>query len=299
MCCLRKRAPTHGDAMLKTYNQLYISARHALQEAGIEACTLEARCLVAHAAGKTVEKLLMDLQLYTSPEIEQKVEEYLRRRLSGEPVAYITGSWSFYGLDLKVTPDVLIPRFDTEVLVDKALELAGSRQSDARILDLCTGSGCIGCALGRSLPKSHVVLVDKSAKALAVAKENTRDLGLGTRAVCMELDVLDTPPAALGSFDMIVSNPPYIAASEIETLDVSVKDFEPRMALDGGADGLDFYRAILQNWTGLLRSGGWLLFEVGETQANDVMTLMERACLREIGMEEDTAGYARVVFGRK
>ena len=285
--------------MPKTYNQIYIDIRSALKEAGVEAHTLEAKWLLAHAAGKTVEKLLMDLQLYTSPEIEARAEEHLQRRLSGEPVAYICEAWNFYGLDLKVTPDVLIPRFDTEVLVDKALELCGSRDWSGRILDLCTGSGCIGCALGHNLPQSHLVMVDKSNKALAVARENTRTVGLGARAVCMELDVFELPLAALGTFDLIVSNPPYVTPAEIRKLDSSVKDFEPRMALDGGTDGLDFYRCIVSNWTPLLKEGGWLAFEIGETQAAGVMTLMSNAGMHDIAVEKDTAGLDRVVYGRK
>ena len=284
--------------MPKTYNELYITLRKKLKELGVDACSLEARLLVAYAADKTPEKLLQDLQLYTSPAIEARVAELSRRRLAGEPVAYITGSWEFYGLNLTVTPEVLVPRADTEVLVEKALALTEDRNAPLRVLDLCTGSGCIGCALGAALPRSRVTLADLSRSALNVAKLNVRGCGLTGRALCVEADALSEPAPQLGLFDLIVSNPPYIDTAEIETLDSSVRDYEPRMALDGGADGLDFYRSITEKWSSMLRPGGWLLFEIGETQAAAVTALMKSAGLAEVGTVQDTAGLDRVVYGR-
>ena len=284
--------------MPKTYNELYIDLRRRLRDAGVEADMLEAALLVAHAAGKDRAKLMADLRLYTSPEIEARVEDAARRRLAGEPAAYITGSWSFCGLELSVNKAVLIPRSDTEVLVEKALDLSGNRDSELRILDLCSGSGCIGCALARFLPKSRVVLADVSPEALRVARENVQRCALGARALCIEADALTLPSPRLGSFDMIVCNPPYIPAGEIASLDVSVREYEPRLALDGGDDGLRFYRAILGGWKSLLRQSGWMLFEVGETQAGEVEKLMRLAGLHQIGRARDSAGYDRVVFGR-
>lgn len=284
--------------MPRTYNELYIGLRQRLRDAGVEAAALEARLLTAFAVGKTPEKLLQDLRLYASPELEKRVDAAAQRRLNGEPVAYITGSWEFYGLNLTVNRDVLIPRADTETLVDKVLELQTDRNAPLRILDLCTGSGCIGCALGHMLPQSRVVLADLSLKALNCAKQNVRACGLGARGVCMEADATAAPPAQIGSFDLIVSNPPYIARDEIETLDFSVRDYEPHMALDGGADGLDFYRAILKHWRPLLRRGGRLLFEIGETQAAEVEHLMRLAGLNGVGTAQDPAGHDRVVYGR-
>lgn len=284
--------------MAKTYNDLYIALRNRLKAAGVEASALEARILVAFAAEKSPAALLADLRLYTSPEVEERVEELAQMRLEGEPVAYLTGSWEFYGLEMRVGKNVLIPRPDTEVLVDQALELVGDRDTELRILDLCTGSGCIGCALGHFLPKSHVIMADNSYPALGVAKENAANCGLGVRGICIEADATAPPSRQLGTFDLIVSNPPYIASSEIETLDASVRDYEPRSALDGGPDGLLFYREILKYWKPLLRPGGWLLFEVGETQAADVEYLMRASGLRGIGFAKDTAGYDRVVYGK-
>ena len=282
---------------MQTYNELYISLRQRLKELGVEACSLEARLLVAAAADKRPEELMRDLQLYTSPEVEERLSALEKRRLAGEPAAYILGRWEFYGLDLRVTPDVLIPRSDTEVLAETALGLLRGREEEARVLDLCAGSGCIGCAIGHELPKSHIVLGEKSPAALEVAKENVREI-LGVRGICLELDVTQPPEGVLGSFDMIVSNPPYVTRAELETLDASVREYEPVMALDGGEDGLDFYRAILKHWTGLLRQSGWMVFEVGEEQAEPVEKLMRLAGLRSIATEQDTRGVARVVYGR-
>lgn len=284
--------------MPKTYNDLYIDLRRRLREAGVEADTLEAALLVAHAAGKNYAKLMADLRLYTSQEVEERAQALAQRRLAGEPAAYIIGSWSFCGLDLTVNESVLIPRSDTEVLVETALDLSGKSDSSLRILDLCTGSGCVGIALARFLPDSRVVLADVSPAALRVATENVRRCGLGTRALAVGADVLHSPSPQLGSFDLIVCNPPYIPAREIPTLDASVREHEPHLALDGGEDGLRFYRAILGGWKSLLRQSGWLCFEVGETQAGEVEKLMRLAGLRSIGRAKDSAGYDRVVYGR-
>lgn len=284
--------------MPKTYNDLYIDLRRRLREAGVEADTLEAALLVAHAAGKSYAKLMADLRLYTSQEVEERAQALAQRRLAGEPAAYIIGSWSFCGLDLTVNESVLIPRSDTEVLVETALDLSGKSDSSLRILDLCTGSGCVGIALARFLPDSRVVLADVSPAALRVATENVRRCGLGTRALAVEADALHSPSPRLGSFDLIVCNPPYIPAREIPTLDASVREHEPLLALDGGEDGLRFYRAILGGWKSLLRQSGWLCFEVGETQADEVERLMRLAGLRSLGRAKDSAGYDRVVYGR-
>lgn len=285
--------------MPKTYNELYLALRQRLRDAGVDAHALEARLIVAGAAGKTPEKLLQDLQLYASDEIAQRVDALAARRLSGEPAAYLVGRWGFYGLDFAVTPDVLIPRMDTEVLVDCALARLRGKTELARVLDLCTGSGCIGCAIAHALPQSRAILADISAPAFSVARENIAALGLAGRVTAEQLDVRRDPPRTLGSFDMIVSNPPYIRDDEMPELDASVRDYEPALALAAGADGLDFYRAIAEKWTPLLRLGGWMLLEVGEGQAPDVTALLRRAGLRSLGTARDTAGTERVVFGRK
>ena len=283
---------------MKTYNELYLRARAVLRQQGVEASDLEARLLVAQAAGKTPVELLRDVKLYTTGAVEEKVEEYLRRRRNGEPLAYITGTWEFYGLPMKVTPDVLIPRMDTELLVDTAKSLLVGRNMNARILDLCCGSGCIACALGHELPAAKLLAVDISAMALAVCRENVAMNRLSSRILCMQADAMASPPLSIGQFDMIVSNPPYIASPELMTLDPSVRDYEPIWALDGGPDGLRFYRGILKYWKSLLRPGGYLLFEVGEGQAEAVKELMLAAGFAAADTRLDTLGVQRVVVGK-
>ncbi len=283
--------------MPRTYNDVYINTRKKLREAEISSPGLEARLLVASAAGKTMDAVLRDMSLYTSDEIVQKTEAMLERRLKGEPVAYITGNWEFYGLPILVNQDVLIPRNDTEVLVDTAVKALRGRKMDARIIDLCTGSGCVGCAIARELPATHVLLADNSPAALQVAKQNVLNLKLNPRVKCMELNAMEAPPMMIGSFDLLVCNPPYIPSADILKLESSVKEYEPMAALDGGEDGLDFYRVILQKWCNVVRIGGAIMFEVGIHQAEVVMELMRAAGLDNVASVKDSQGIERLVYG--
>ena len=283
---------------MKTYNELYLSTRNLLRQHGVEGYTLEARLLVAQAAGKTTAELLRDINLYTTDAVEAKVLDYTQRRMNGEPVAYITGLWEFYGLPMVVTPDVLIPRMDTELLVDTAKALLTGRKMDARVLDLCCGSGCIACAIAHELPATRLVAVDISASALEVCRRNVALNRLLSRVICMQADAAAAPPMRVGQFDMIVSNPPYIESAEIMTLDPSVRDYEPIWALDGGEDGLRFYRSILKYWRSLLKPGGFLLFEVGEGQAETVKDMILSAGFAAADTRKDTLGVERVVIGK-
>lgn len=283
---------------MRTYNDIYLSTRNLLRQSGIDGFSLEAKLLVAAAAGKTVPQLLRDMNLYASNRIEDTVTEFVARRMRGEPVAYITGSWEFYGLPMITNTDVLIPRMDTEKLVDTVKELFTGRKMDARILDLCCGSGCITCAIGHEMPATRLVAIDISANALDVCRRNIAATKLISRVICMQADALSSPPLGIGDFDMIVSNPPYIPSEEIKTLDSSVKDFEPVWALDGGTDGLKFYKAIIKYWKSLLRPGGYLLFEVGEGQAQSVSEMLQAAGFSYTDTRKDTLGIDRVVFGR-
>lgn len=282
--------------MVKTYNDHYIATRKALRVAKIEAFALEARILLASAAGKTTEHLLRDMMLYTSDEVGERLSVMLQRRLDGEPVAYITGEWEFYGYPIIVNENVLIPRVDTELLVGLAVNAARGKKMDARILDLCCGSGCIGCAIASELSASRVVLVDNSLDALDVTRKNIKALNLLPRTICMEADATAPSPMLVGNFDIVVCNPPYIPDGT--KLDKSVEAFEPHTALFGGEDGLNFYRAILKNWKGVIRSGGLLMFEVGIDQAEDVQKLMLMAGFLGVEIVRDTGGIDRVVVGR-
>jgi len=282
---------------VKTYNELYLRVRNALMNAEVEGYALEARLIVATAAGKNPEQLLRDMNLYTSPAVAEKTEEMLANRLKGEPVAYLTGSWEFYGLPMIVSPDVLIPRMDTEVLVDAAKEIISTGERTIRVLDLCTGSGCIACAVGSLFPTVKLVAVDISAKALEICRKNVAANRLNNRVVCMQADALAAPPMGVGQFDMIISNPPYIATDEIMTLDSSVRDYEPIWALDGGKSGYQFYKAIIKYWKSALKPGGHLLFEVGEGQAEYVAEMLLSGGFRAAETRKDTLGVDRVVIG--
>ena len=283
--------------MATTYNNLYLDTRQRLREAGVEGAQLEARELLCHAAGKSREQFYRDMALYAPDPVEEKLAALVERRLAGEPVAYLIGEWEFYGLTLDVTPDVLIPRMDTEVLAERAILLARAAGEGARVLDLCAGSGCVGLAVAANVPTCRVVLADVSEAALKVCKQNVRRHELNARVTCVQADALQKPDAALWDFDVIACNPPYIPSGDIAGLDVSVRDYEPRSALDGGDDGLDFYRAITANWGSALRLGGSLLFEVGIGQAMDVGALLERSGFEDIQSTQDTQGIPRVVEG--
>ena len=283
--------------MATTYNNLYLDTRQRLREAGVEGAQLEARELLCHAAGKSREQFYRDMALYAPDPVEEKLAALVERRLAGEPVAYIIGEWEFYGLTLDVTPDVLIPRMDTEVLAERAILLARAAGEGARVLDLCAGSGCVGLAVAANVPTCRVVLADVSEAALKICKGNVRRNELNARVTCVQADALQKPDAALWDFDVIACNPPYIPTGDLAGLDVSVRDYEPRSALDGGADGLDFYRAIAAQWGSALRLGGSLLFEVGINQAMDVAALLERSGFEDIQSTQDTQGIPRVVEG--
>lgn len=283
---------------MKTYNQLCIDARNAVRACGSENPNMEARNLVAFAAGKTMGELLRDYMLYAGDEIEHKVNTLVQRRQNGEPLAYILGTWEFYGLELNVSPDVLIPRIDTEVLVREAIAAMETYSEPPRMLDLCCGSGCIGVALGNAYPRSRIVMVDMSDNALRVARSNVMKHTMGSRVSCVKANALKAPPANVGTFDLIVSNPPYIKSMEVLTLDPSVRDFEPLEALDGGEDGYMFYRAIVKKWKSVLREKGWLMFEVGEEQAQYVALQMKKNGFGNIRIIKDTAGTERVVIGQ-
>ena len=191
---------------------------------------------------------------------------------------------------------MLIPRSDTEVLAGEAIRWLQTQQ-DARVLDLCAGSGCVGLAVASQVHACRVVLGEKSEAALRICRQNIRRSGLLGRVTPMPADALEPPTRQLGEFDCIVCNPPYIPTQDIETLDVSVRDYEPHMALDGGEDGLDFYRAISENWREALHPGARLYFEVGIGQADSVLRIMRRQGFGELEIVPDTAGIPRVVYG--
>ena len=291
--------------MVKQYGQLYLDARRALlTREDPEIAGMMARHLLTHVSGKRQEEILANKDLYASEQICRDMEAGVKRLLTGEPLAYVLGEWDFYGLTLHVTPDVLIPRDDTVAVTSLAIQKTLFLQQGPRILDLCCGSGCIGLAIASRVKDARVTLADLSKEALAVAKKNMLRHKFSGRVSCVQADAMGPAPAFLGKFDMIVSNPPYITAEEMKGLEESVVDFEPHMALFGGEDGLDFYRSIAKNYASVLKPGGYLAFEIGDTQGDDVCRILEingytilertrdyndreRAVLAQYGRKED------------
>ena len=282
---------------MQTYNDIYLDVRRTLKEMGVEQAQLEAMELMCAALGKRREEVLRDLSLYAGEQTKQQVGELLQRRLAGEPIAYLIGEWEFYGLTLTVTPQVLIPRPDTELLVERGI-LAIRDLPQARVLDLCTGSGCVGLALAYNCPNAQVVLADWSEEALEVARQNVLRNQLSDQVSLVRANALETPDRELGDFDLILCNPPYIPRRVVEEeLDPSVRDYEPHMALDGGEDGLDFYRAITLHWKWALRPEGKLAFEIGYDQAPAVQKLMEDRGFVQVHSFRDPGNHWRVVEG--
>jgi len=281
-----------------TYRTLYLKARDAFKAQSIPGFELEARLITAHALGISTDAFIRDRHLPAGAHAAEALDGLIKERLCGKPLAYILGSWSFYGLTFKVTPDVLIPRIDTEVLVDTALSILSKAPSSGRILDLCSGSGCIGCTIACEADAAHVVMGDISTGALAVSRENALLLGVGDRCSFVLCNALE-PPKGLGMFDMILCNPPYIPSGDLEGLDTSVKDYEPGSALDGGSDGLMFYRTVSRLWSKILNPGGYLLFEAGIGQSESIKDIMQKSGFYDIFWAEDTLSVPRVVWGRK
>jgi release factor glutamine methyltransferase len=291
--------------LVKTYSQLYLDARRTiLLVDDSQSAAMVARQLLCFVSGKTQEQILSDRDLYASEDISAKLDFAVSRYVKGEPLAYILGEWEFYGLPLYVTKNVLIPRDDTCAVTTLAIDQAMRLESPPRILDLCTGSGCIGLAIASRVKDARVTLADISREALAVAKRNIQRNHLTSKVTCIQANALEKPSHVLGKFDLIVSNPPYITAEEMKELPHSVDGFEPHLALYGGEDGLDFYRAIAENFKDALKPGGFLCFEFGDTQGDDVCDILrangytilersrdyndrERAVIAQYGRKED------------
>ena len=281
---------------MTTYEELFRDIRRQFLGICSPGAHLEALELVCFGGGMSREEFYRDGNRCVPPETEEKIRALARRHLDGEPVPYLIGEWEFYGLTLEVTPAVLIPRMDTEVLAEAAIEFARPL-GKCRLLDLCTGSGCVGLAVAANVPGCRVLLGDISEQALQVCQRNIRRCGLADRVEADLLDALAPPPERIGLFQCITCNPPYITRADMETLDRSVKDYEPHLALFGGEDGLDFYRAIIHNWKGSLTENGRLYFEVGIGQAGAAARLMQAEGFGDINIIPDTQDIPRVVYG--
>ena len=282
--------------MIRTINDIYLDLRAEFRKKGIAGYQIEARDLVAFALDLSDDEFVAKRNQYIFDKDVQKIEELKALRYSGVPLQHITGRWEFYGLPLEVTTDTLIPRPDTETLVEVAIEQLKTR-SKGRILDLCCGTGCVGLATLKNVSDGiTAVLADLSEPALEVARRNVVHNGLSHRTLTYQVDALEEASPLLGKFHMILCNPPYIPTAEIMTLDVEVQR-EPHMALDGGEDGLDFYRAVCRNFAPALNKGGVLAFEVGLGQFEDVMAILTEAGYTNVQFRCDLAGIERVVWG--
>ena len=285
--------------MVKTISELYLDARRVLiTQEEPQTASLMARHLVCHVTGMTQEQVIAKRDLYVNDTVCEQMNAAVQRLMDGEPLPYVLGKWEFYGLELIVTPDVLIPRDDTCAVADLAIQQSLFLDSKPRILDLCTGSGCIGLAVASRVKDAKVTLADLSQEALAVAKQNIVLHHLTGRVSCVKANALEEPPAFLGKFDLIVSNPPYITTRDMLDLPHSVAGFEPRMALHGGEDGLKFYRSIAQNYVKALKPGGYLCFEFGDEQGDDVCAILEANGYTVLDRVKDYNDRERAVIAR-
>ncbi|NGM34031.1 peptide chain release factor N(5)-glutamine methyltransferase [Methylobacterium sp. DB0501] len=263
----------------------------ALAAGGIETAALDARILVEEALGVTATDLALRGNEPAGAAGAERLTAYLARRVAGEPVARIIGAWEFWGLPFGLSPDTLVPRPDTETLVEAALALGLDPGGSHRLVDLGTGSGCILVALLTEWPRAQGLGLDRSQAALATARANAARNGVANRAA---FAAGNWAAALAGPFDLVVANPPYIATDAIAGLSEEVRAHDPRLALDGGPDGLDAYRAILAQVPPLLAPGGHLLVEIGYDQESDLRDLAAAHGL-SARVVCDLAGHPRVV----
>ena len=277
-----------------TYNDIIASLSAKLADAGITNSHWEARELAGCALGFNCRGRFDGKQQANDAQVK-KCALLLARRLSGEPLQYIIGEWDFCGESFDVGPGVLIPRADTETLIDAAIKALGDRQ-DLTIADLCAGTGCIGITLGKKLNCAEVYCVEKYDTAYDYLTKNIKSLGSIAKAI--QADVLSEDSLIfLPKCDLIVSNPPYVNGEDMKRLQKEVT-YEPQEALFGGDDGFDFYRGITRIWRGKLKPDGYMIFEIGAGQEDEVMEIMIQAGLKDVRVRRDMAGINRCVIGK-
>ncbi len=276
-----------------TAPELYFHLRKVLEKNKIESSQFEAMCIVEHIFGEKLQKLLIDRTPVSQEQIVN-ANNIAYRRCQGEPLQYLLGKWEFYGLEYYVGEGVLIPRQDTETLVDTVLNM--QLPDNPRILDLCSGSGCIAITLALNIDNADVTAVEISEKAIGYINKNRRYNHADIKVI--QGDVLETKTAdSFSDIDVIVCNPPYLTAEDMKNLQREVT-FEPKKALFGGNDGLDFYRSITRIWKKTLKENGVIAYEIGMGQENDVCQILENNGFTDINTENDLCGITRVVYGR-
>ena len=277
---------------MATIQELLTLGKEQLDSSGNEYSKYERKVLLEDVLGCNYMYMLMNGDEEVSPEKEQQYLELIRRRVEHYPLQYLLGYAHFMDYTFVVNENVLIPRNDTEVLVEQANEILDTMTGNSKVLDLCCGSGCIGISLKLYHKGIHLYLSDVSEQALKVAKKNLAKHDVTAEMICD--DLLD---GITENMDMIVSNPPYIETQVIPTLTPEVKEYEPMMALDGGEDGLNFYRRIVEESVSHLDEKGWLLFEIGYNQGEAVKELMIKQGFQNVEVKKDYAGLDRIVYG--
>jgi len=286
------------STMTTSIAETILQGAHMLRLNGVPEARREAGSLLAHVLGRDRSFILS----HAEDAIEEKQSEifqgYLQRRAEGEPVQYITGHQEFFGLDFEVNRNVLIPRPETELLIETVLKLFASADEAPFICDVGTGSGCIAITLVHELPQSRAVALDISPEALAVAERNAARHSVSDRIEFLVSDcfeALSAPDAQQSRFDLIVSNPPYVEQGAMAGLQKEVRDFEPHTALVAGDDGLAVIRRLLSDAGSFLKTSGFLLFEIGFNQAAAVEQLIDRATWNPLGIHADLQGIPRTV----
>lgn len=277
-----------------TIRRLLVWTQGYFEKKGIDSPRLTAEILLAHTLSTTRVRLYIDLDRPLEKAELASFRSLIERRCSGEPTQYLTGVREFYNRPFKVDARVLVPRPETELLVEAVLS-ALPKDAPAQVLDVCTGSGCIAVSLAAERETWTVIATDLSPGAAAVARGNAEALGVGDRVKVVEGDLYAPVPSDL-RFDAVVSNPPYIARAEIDTLSAEVRR-EPRMALDGGPDGLDLLRRVIDGARDVLKPGGLLAMEIGETQGPAVLALLTAAGYAQPRIEKDLERRDRHAFG--
>jgi len=280
-----------------TLDSVYRHGRKSLEEAGIPDADFDSLCLLERFFEADRTQLILHGDKTADTEMCRLFFEAIEKRKTGMPLQYIVGKWNFMGYDFYVGEGVLIPRDDTEIVVEAAMEFLGCID-EPDVIDLCSGSGAIAVSIAKLFPKSRVTALEYSDDALEYLRRNKElnqadnvSLYKGDVTVCgREFDD--------ESFDLVISNPPYIMSDEIDTLQVELQ-FEPRMALDGGNDGLYFYRSIIKGWTSKVKKGGMIAFEVGENQFESVALELAAYGFENVGYKEDLQGFKRTVSGIK
>ena len=279
-------------------------------KSGIDSPRLSAELLLSHVVGlKRIELYTQFDKPVTKHQLD-RLHDLVKRAVQNEPIAYLIGKTEFYSLELDITPDCMIPRPETELLVERAIEFLRSRTdrqpavslSNPFVCDLCTGSACIAIAIAKNFPNAHIIATDISDAALNIAAKNVEKYQLGDRIKLLHGDLFDplVPQLDVEKFDLIVCNPPYVSAPEFEKLGKNVKDYEPKLALFAGADGLDTYRQISEKADAFLKPDAALMLEIGYSQGQDVRQLLEQAgCFSEITIEKDFHNNDRIATAKK